>query len=164
MVNEVHLSESKISDNKTSNFSVALGFLQGVLIATVMGCIAQTQINLAALINLGAEIPPALRLDVTIQDLLGFGPVYFAMVFIAFIPALLFAHFLARRWPHLHYLIFVFAGALSLLLTFKLADAFAPMPTLIAATRDIFGTLLMMTGGALGGWFFARAYRRGDVC
>ncbi len=141
-----------------------LRFTQAVLIAAVTGCIAQTQINLAALINLGAEIPPALRLDVTIQDLLGFGPVYFAMVFTAFIPALLFAHFLARHWPRLRNLIFISAGALSLLITFKLVDAFAPMPTLIAATRGIVGTLLMMSGGALGGWFFARGYRRGDVC
>jgi hypothetical protein len=141
-----------------------LRFTQAVLIAAVTGCIAQTQINLAALINLGAEIPPALRLDVTIQDLLGFGPVYVAMVFTAFIPALLFAHFLSRHWPRLRYLIFISAGAFSLLITFKLVDAFAPMPTLIAATRGIVGTLLMMSGGALGGWFFARGYRRGDVC
>ena len=139
-------------------------FVQAVLIAAVTGCIAQTQTNLAALINLGAEIPPALRLDVTIQDLLGFGPVYVAMVFTAFIPALLFAHFLTRHWPRLRYLIFISAGALSLLITFKLVDAFAPMPTLIAATRGIVGTLLMMSGGAMGGWFFARGYRRGDVC
>ena len=152
------------SINKKSFMLTSVCFVQAVLIATVMGCIAQTQINLAALIKLGAEIPLELRLDVTIQDLLGFGPVYFAMVFTAFIPALLFAHFLARRWPHLSYLIFVFAGALSLLLTFKLADAFAPMPTLIAATRDIVGTLLMMSGGALGGWFFARGNSRGNVC
>ena len=152
------------SINKKSFLLTSIGFVQTVLIAAVVGCIAQTQINLAALINLGAEIPPALRLDVTIQDLLGFGPVYFAMVFTAFVPALLFAHFLTRHWPRLLYLIFISAGALSLLLTFKLVDAFAPMPTLIAATRDVFGTLLMMTGGALGGWFFARGYRRGDVC
>ena len=110
----------------TRNFlSSTVRFIQAALIAAVTGCIAQTQINLAALINLGAEIPAALRLDVTIQDLLGFGPVYVAMVFTAFIPALLFAHFLTRHWPRLRYLIFISAGALSLLITFKLGDAFA---------------------------------------
>lgn len=134
------------------------------LVATIIGCLAQTQINLAALTKLGAEIPFSLRLDVSVQDLLGFGPVYFAMVFAAFIPAFLLAHFLTRFFPQSRYLIFIVAGAVALLVTFKLVDAFAPMPTLIAATRDIGGIALMMAGGALGGWMFARRYQRGAAC
>lgn len=164
MINETNALVIDRPKKKSSYFASAAQFVLAVALATMLGCVAQTQINLAALIKLGADIPLTLRLDVTLQDLMGFGPIYFALVLTAFIPALALAMLAARRFPQLHDLIFILAGGLSLLLTFILIDAFAPMPTLIAATREFSGTLLMMIGGSLGGWLFGRCYGRGTGC
>src|SRR5690606_11004475 len=48
------------------------------------------------------------------------------------------------------------AAALGLWLAFKLVDALAPMPTLIAATRDASDMSAMLASAALAGWLFGR--------
>lgn len=132
------------------------GFMLALLVTTLSGSLIQTQINLAAIAALGANIGLTTRLLTSGQDLLGFAPLYAAMVAAVLSCALPLAA-LSRRWLALSpSLVYPLAAALGLWLAFNLADALAPMPTLIAATRDWLGTLAMLAGAALGGYCFAR--------
>ncbi|WP_089659329.1 hypothetical protein [Franzmannia pantelleriensis] len=132
-----------------------LGFLLAVLVTTLSGSLIQTQFNLAALTALGAEISLATRLTTTAQDLVGFAPLYASLVAVTLTVALPLAA-LSRRWlPLPAGLLYASAAALGLWLAFMVVDALAPMPTLIAATRSLTGTLCMLVGAALGGVLYA---------
>lgn len=142
-------------------FRVLIYFLLAVIAAALLGSVIQSQFNLGAISALGAEVPVALWLTTTLQDLAGFAPLYAGIVAVALLPALIAAA-LVSHWcvpasaQGLQAVVYAVAGAVGLFVAFQLADAFAPMPTLIAATRTAGGTLAMMASGALGGWLFAR--------
>jgi hypothetical protein len=135
---------------------VLLAFLPAVLLATLWGTLVQTQFNLAALQALGAEVPWALRLRTTGQDVLGFGPLYLAVVAVSFGFAFPVAASIARYWPRWRGVLFALAGLTGLIVAIRLIDAVTPPPVLIAATRSTLGLLAMGVGGALGGVLFAR--------
>jgi hypothetical protein len=116
----------------------------------------QTQFNLAQLQALGAEVPPALRLSTTLQDVFGFGPLYALLVAAGFGGAFPCAALLARRWPSARVALFALAGMTGLIVAIRIVDALVPPPVLIAATRSIVGLLAMTAGGALAGGLFAR--------
>ena len=132
-------------------------FAASVLVATALGSIAQTQINLAALQALGAPIPMGVRLSTTAEDLIGFTPAYAGIVTAAFLFALPVASVLTRylRQTWLRYWVFALAAALGLGIALEITDAIAPMPTLIAATRSAAGTVLMLLCASLGALVFA---------
>lgn len=132
-----------------------LVFLLAVAFATVIGSITQTQINLAALQSLGASISLPVRLGATAHDLLSFTPAFAAIMAATLLFALPPAALAARFLPAWRLPLFFLAGGLGLLAAFHIANAFAPMPTLIAATRSAGGTAAMMLSGALGGLLFA---------
>lgn len=129
-------------------------FCVAVLVATLLGSVVQTQFNLAALQQLGATIPNGVRLQATLHDLLSFSPTFAALVIAAFVVALPLAVWLSgalgARW-----LVFALAGALSVWLALIVANALAPMPTLIGANRSLAGTLALMACGSIGGLAFA---------
>ena len=135
--------------------------LVAVLVTTAIGSVIQTQINLAAVQAMGAPLPWALRLQTTAQDLIGFSPTLGGITAGAFLCALPAAAWVAPRVrgvPPL--LVFAAAAAGGLALTFQVADAFAPMPTLIAATRSAVGTAWMLLGAVAGGLVFGLLHAR----
>lgn len=131
-------------------------FLGAALVAAVWGSMAQTQITMNALVALDVAMPWGLRLTTTLQDLVGFGPVYLGMVLVAWLPAFAVAGWLARRAPHWRWALFPLAAGVALAAAFAFADAVAPMPVFIDATRGATGTLAMVLGGVLGGTLYAR--------
>ncbi|WP_111656177.1 hypothetical protein [Isoalcanivorax indicus] len=143
-----------------------LYFVLAVLAASLLGSIIQTQFNLASIAALGGEVPLALWLATTLEDVVGFGPLYAGMMAVALLPALLVAALVWRLMPGtapgrregLRLTLYALAGAVGIFAAFQLANMAAPMPTLIAATRGVGGTLAMMLSGALGGWVFARLH------
>ncbi|WP_296222067.1 hypothetical protein [Pseudomonas sp. UBA2684] len=135
-------------------------FVLAVLVATVVGSIIQTQFNLAALQAIGAPMPLDVRLRTTGQDLLGFSPTLGLLVTLGFALAIPAAVWLSRPLPAARLAIFVVAGALAVLLAMMLANALAPMPTLIGANRSVAGTLGLMASGSLGALCFAVLSRR----
>jgi hypothetical protein len=135
-------------------------FLLAGLVTVVWGSIAQTQFNLAALQALGAEVPVLTRLDTTLQDLVGFGPLYAVMVLSGFLLAFAFAALLSRALPKTRVLWFALAGFSALIVAVRLVDALTPPPVLIAATRDTPGLLTMAFGGLIGGLLYALRTRR----
>ncbi|WP_070885898.1 hypothetical protein M1D96_21325 [Pseudomonas sp. D1-3] len=138
------------------NSRLWLPFGLAVLVASVLGSVVQTQFNLAALQQLGANISPGIRLQATAHDLLGFSPTFAALVIAAFIVALPLTARLAPAQGGLRWLAFLLAGALAVWLALATANAFAPMPTLIGANRTLAGTLALMLCGSLGSLVFAR--------
>ncbi|TLX54259.1 hypothetical protein DN824_09380 [Stutzerimonas nosocomialis] len=138
---------------------IILTFALAVAFATAIGSITQTQFNLAALQTLGAQISLPVRMRATGNDLLGFSPAYAAIVGVTLLCALPIAALVSRFLPVWRLPVYFLAGGVGLLVAFQIADAFAPMPTLIAATRTPSGTAAMMLSGAFGGLLFATLLR-----
>lgn len=130
------------------------------VLAAAWGSVVQTQFNLQALVELGVEVPTALRFETTWRDLIGFGPIYAGIVAAGWLPALAAAAFLARRWPTRRTPLFVAAAGLGMIAAVRAVDAVAPMPNFIDATRSLTGLLLMAMGAVLAGWVYARLTRR----
>jgi len=138
---------------------IALAFALAWLLATVWGTVVQTQFNLQALARLGVEMPLQLRALVSAQDLVGFGPLYAGVVLAAWLPALAVAIVLARRWPAWRGGLIPLAAGAGLIVAVKVADAVAPMPVFIDATRGLGGLLSMAAGCVLAGVVFERRTR-----
>lgn len=137
-----------------------LAFVLAVLLASLLASILQTQANLAALQALGAPMPLEVRLGTTCLDLLGFAPTFALLAGFGFVFALPLAVWSARRLPPLRWAIFPLAGAVAIWLVLALANALAPMPTLIAADRSLIGTLGLMASGSAGALLFGLLGRR----
>lgn len=131
-----------------------MAFAGAALFAIAWGSLVQTQFNLNALAALGVDIPPGLRLQTSAQDLLGFGPVYAAIVLAAWLPSFALAAWLARRRPAWRTALFALAAGVALPLAIRAIDAAAPMPVLIDATRGVAGLSAMVAGSVLGGALF----------
>lgn len=139
---------------------LSLAFVLAVALASLLASIFQTQSNLAALQALGAPIPLDVRLGTTCLDLLGFAPTFALLAALGFLFALPLAQWSARRLPPLRWAIFVGAGAAAIWTALALANALAPMPTLIAADRSLVGTLGLMACGSVGALLFGLLGRR----
>lgn len=140
----------------TPRTRLALAYLAAVVLATLWGALVQTQFNLAALQDLGAQVPWALRLRTTGQDVLGFGPLYLAVVAVSFALAFPTAAVISRYWPRWRAVLCALAGFTALIVAVRVIDAATPPPVLIAATRSTPGLLAMSLGGAFAGLLFAR--------
>ena len=130
-------------------------FLAALLLATAWGSVVQTQFNLQALAALDVDIPLQVRGATTLQDLVGFGPVYAGIVLAAWLPAFLAAALLVRAWPQARVPVYALAAGAGLIAAVRVVDAVAPMPVLIDATRGIGGLLSMALGSLLAGAAFA---------
>lgn len=133
-----------------------MSFLIALLVGVLLGSVVQTQINLAALQGMGVEIPATLRLETTLKDLITFAPIYAALFAVGFLLSQL-AAVLTSRWLGGRFLTLLcaFAAALGLLVTFEVVNVFAPMPTLVAATREVPGLMAMLVSAAVAGWLHA---------
>lgn len=132
-------------------------FLLAVALAALWGALWQTQSNLADLQALGAQVPLALRLRTSGEDLLGFGPFWGLLAAVAFALAFPLAALAARRGARSAW--FALAGWSALCVAVRVLDAATPPPVLIAATRGMLGLLGMTAGGALAGVLYARLTR-----
>lgn len=138
---------------------VVLFFLLAVVVATLLGTLIQTQLNLAALQVIGVEIGFADRLATTGRDLLGFTPIFALLVSAALLCALPVAELLGRVFKPWRAVLYALAGAVGIKVAFDVVDYLAPMPTFIAATRGTGGLLLMMIAVGVGSWLFGRLTR-----
>ena len=140
----------------TSYRAMAGNFLTAVVVTTVLGCVTQTQIILAEVQAMGGPVTLAVRLHTTLQDLVGFAPVFAGIVAATFLGAFPAAAWLGRRvaQPATRIWVYPLAAGVGLGVAFQVADAFAPMPTLIAATRSAVGTVWMVGSAVVGGLVF----------
>lgn len=134
-------------------------FLAAVAATAVLGSLIQTQVNLAALVDLGAPVTAAVRAATTAEDLVRFGPVMAAIAGAALLPAFLVALVVSQVLPAWRTPIFAAAGVAGLWTAFAVMGFFTPMPTLVAAARGAAGLGLMCAAGLAGGVVFARLTR-----
>ncbi|VXC09365.1 conserved membrane hypothetical protein [Pseudomonas sp. 8Z] len=137
-----------------------LAFITAVLLVSSFASIFQTQSNLAALQALGVPVPLDVRLSTMGLDLLGFAPTFALLAGAGFAVAMPLALWLSARLRPWRWLIFPLAGAAAIWLALAVANALAPMPTLIAADRELLGTLALMACGSVGALLFAQLARR----
>ncbi|HEX4879786.1 MAG TPA: PQQ-dependent sugar dehydrogenase [Limnobacter sp.] len=137
---------------------MVIKFVAALLLGVVWGTVVQSQINLQALVDLGVPIAMQTRLEVTLHDLWNFGPVYAVLYGGSFVASQAVALLLTRFvGTSSRTALCTVGAALGLWVTFKVVDMIAPMPTLIAATRGVGGTLSMLAGAALAGYVFSRS-------
>ena len=140
--------------------SAHLAALLAALAATgAVASIVQTQINLAQLIELGAQVAPAARAWTTLEDLARFGPVMLAIAAAAMLPALMAAQRVTQRWlPTAGFAgragLFAASSVAALWTAFWLMRSVIPMPA-IAATRELSGHVLLSLTGGVGGVLYA---------
>lgn len=132
-----------------NKIKVFLAFVGAVIIAGTLGSIFQSQVNLAQLREIGPPISFAMRTKTTWQDLINFAPLYMLIVGATLVITTIVAEILARKVPGHRMFWLVLAAVVGLAATFQLIDWLAPMPTFIAATRTIGGTLMMLLGIAI---------------
>ncbi len=130
------------------------------LLAAAWGSVVQTHWNLQALVDLGVDMPAAVRARTTWQDLIGFAPVYAGILAAGWLPALVVAAGLARRWPTWRSALLAVAAGVGMVAAVRAVDAVAPMPVFIDATRHLPGLLAMAAGAVVAGLLYARLTAR----
>jgi hypothetical protein len=136
-----------------------LAFIAAVLTTAVLGAVASTQFVLAALAAVGAAIPLADRLSMTLQDVVGMLPLYGAVVAVGFVVAFPVAARVIRVLPQARLLGYALAGAVAVVASILvLAQLFGLTP--IAGARSMLGLAVQGLAGAAGGAVFARWARR----
>ncbi len=133
-------------------------WLVAVLVTAVLGSLIQTQLNLAALEQLGLPIEPAVRWQTSLDDLIGFAPTWAALVALAFLIAFPVAAGLMLWLPRWRRALLVLAGAVAIG-SVLLAMRWSLGLTAIAAARSLTGSILLLGSGAVGGWVYWRLRR-----
>ncbi|MCG5497914.1 hypothetical protein [Ectothiorhodospira variabilis] len=141
--------------------NTALAWFAGLLLATLLGSIIQTQFNLAMIQGLGAPVDALMRLESTAHDLLNFAPTYGVLVAAAFLIALPVSGLIARWWPEARIALHTLAGAAGISVALVVMNQLLPA-TLIGASRFSTGILALALAGALGGLLFAWLSPRPD--
>ncbi len=140
----------------------AVVFVSATLVTAVLGSLAQTQLNLQALIDMGMTIELPLRMRSSLSDLLNFAPVWALVVGIGFALAFSVAWMLHRWVWASRTLWYTLAGATAIAAILMLMDSVLGI-TVIAAARSATGIALLCLSGALGGWVQARYGRARNV-
>lgn len=131
-----------------------LAFLAAILLSAVLGSLVQTQVSLAALSGLGVDIGLAERLRASGADLLGFAPMYAAVVAVAFLLGFPVAALLGHVLPGLRTRLYALAGAVAILTALILMRTLIGLSP-IASAREVHGLALHGLAGAVGGLGFA---------
>lgn len=140
---------------------IVVGYALSVIIATVLGALVHTQVNLAGIAAAGAPTPLDLRLETSLGDLAGLAPVFGPVVAIAFAVGFAVAAVLRLLLRPLAGVAFPLAGAAAMataLVAMKIAYAGV---TPLGSARTAVGFGLLCLVGAVGGLVFgAFAARR----
>lgn len=143
---------------RTSPKSVLSAFAIAAVVATVWGSIVQTLFNMRALVGIGADFSFANWFTLVLQDVFsGFTPTYGGYVVIpSLVVAFLAAAAITRHSPSQPRLFwFGLAGGVAILLGIPVVNYLSPVALLIGASRELWCTVLMALGGAVGGVVFA---------
>lgn len=132
---------------------VVLAWLAAVIVAAILGAFVHTQFTLSSLASLGAPVTPAIRLQASLRDLLGFAPSFAAIMAVGYLLAFAATALLRRYWPLRREPIYALAGAVSVLTAMLAMLALFELHA-IAITRSPAGLAALVACGGLGGWLF----------
>lgn len=135
-------------------------FVLALLVAVVVGSIAQTQFNLGDLQRLGLDIPWDVRAQTTWRDLYGFGPLYGVIIGVGLLPAFVVAGALARGREARRLPWYLLGGGIGVWAALVSANHLAGIVVLVFATRHAGGLACLVAGGVLAGWTYVVVTRR----
>lgn len=138
---------------------ILIAFVTAVIAATLLGSVLQTQINLVAMHDIAPPINFSIRVENSLYDIVHFGPLFGLIVLCTFVGAIAAAELLAHLTKSYRMLWLVAGCAIGLFVAFKVVDLIAPVPTFIAATRTLGGTLVMLLSALAGGLIYAAMTR-----
>ncbi|WP_440223962.1 PQQ-dependent sugar dehydrogenase [Dokdonella sp. MW10] len=133
-------------------------FMLAAVATAVLASVLQTQLNLAAITALGAEVSGALRAWTTLEDLARFGPVMVGIAAGALLPAFVIAHRVVGVASRRSAVVFAVLAFAALWSVFGLMRSVIPMPA-IPGTRDPWHHLFMALTGVAGGLTYVAAMR-----
>lgn len=136
------------------------GWLFGASVTTVLAVIGQTQIVLARLNAVGAEITLGDRLSMTAYDLIHLGSIYGIIIFAGTLIAYLAGLLVYRAAGFGRPVVFITAGTVAMVVMLLAMKAAFFDITLIAGARGPLGLSLQLGAGAVGGWAFAGLTQR----
>lgn len=137
-----------------------LAFFAAVATTTVVGSAFHTQMVFARLVDAGVEAPLAVRFQGTLNDLLGLGPLYGAVIAVGLAIGFVIAASLKRVLKPLAPIAYPLAGAAVIALALYLMSVVYYNATPIAGARGPFGFALQCLAGAAGGLVFVALSRR----
>ncbi len=131
-------------------------FFAAVIVAIILGSIASTHFVLAALSDLGVDIPFGDRVSMTLQDIVGIAPLYGSIIGAGLLVAFVAAIFVSKLAPNLRWFVYLVAGGTAVGVTLvTLQTVFGGiMP--ISGARSTAGFLSQIAVGAIAGYVFAR--------
>lgn len=134
---------------------IFIALITAVIAATLLGSVLQTQINLVAMQEVAPPINFSIRVENSLYDIIHFGPLFGLIVLCTFVGAIAVAELLAYVTKSYRMLWLVAGCVIGLFVAFKVVDLIAPVPTFIAATRTLGGTLTMLLSAAAGSLIYA---------
>jgi prepilin signal peptidase PulO-like enzyme (type II secretory pathway) len=137
---------------------IVKAFVPAVLVTYVLASIMVTQAALASVAALGLEIGLDIRLQTTLQDLLGMTASYLPLIAVAFALGLPVAARLSRPFAGSRALLFAVAGFTAIIALHVIMKTVLGISA-IGATRTLPGLLGQGLAGAVGGLCYA-ALRR----
>lgn len=130
------------------------------LITVVLGVILQTQMVIASLNDLGANIGLGQSLSMTAYDIFYLGKPYGVLILIALLIAFLVGGLVYRFAKFSRPVIYTIAGGTAIfVMLFAMKNVFFGVH-LIAGASDTFGILLQIIAGMAGGFVFAHLSRK----
>ena len=131
-----------------------LYFFAAVVTTYVLSVLMYTQLNLGNLVEMGLEVPFAVRMSAAGHDLLGMSILYLPMIAVGLLVGFLIAGIVLRWLPQLETLGYIVAGFIGIWALIEITTL--PFSThLIPVTRTTVGLLTQCVAGAAGGWVFA---------
>lgn len=136
--------------------AVILKLLTASAVSVVLASFFSTHRVLGNLSEIIGPVQFGDRLSMTIYDAIHFGSLYWIFVTLAFLIAFISAWVLHKGLKFGRPIIFTVAGSVAMLtMLLAMEQVFFGVP-IVAGARDLFGLLLQMLAGGLGGFFFAK--------
>lgn len=130
-------------------------FIIAVIATAILATAMSTQFVLNGLISVGAEVPLADRIDMTLFDLIGMGPLFLVFILIGLGIAFIAAKLTGKILPFNRTLIHIVAGMVAIfVMLVAMEQVFFGVP-LIAGARSMGGLLAQVLVGGLGGYLYA---------
>lgn len=136
-----------------------LAYILAVTFFVVVGISVSTQFVLGKVIEMGLPVSLSMRIQTTLQDILGMAPLFSAIFGLGLLISLIVGHVIARYLPRLKTPVFVTSTFTAIVVTL-LAMELSFGITAIAATRDSQGFIALCLVGGLSGYLYAKIQKK----
>tara|TARA_R110000744_G_scaffold7183_4_gene24598 strand:- start:1194 stop:1661 length:468 start_codon:yes stop_codon:yes gene_type:complete len=143
-------------------FKTIVLFIVTTITATLLVCVVSTQIVLADVQSFGLNISTEVRLDTTIKDLIGLGPVLYLLTAPGFLIGFIIAKYAHKFMGGNRMAWYIAAGCTTFPLTMVLIQYNMGL-TIIAAVRTQMGLLLATLCCMFSAWLFAFLTSRTNI-